>query len=142
MEIGSFIHGTNPCDRTLWSMGGESEVSDEVLWKLVVNGDGDAFGELFDRHRDRVLRHALRVARSPHTAEDVTAIVFYEAWRRRAYVRIAMNRSWLGCWSPRTTRSETMPASSADTDVSSTSYQHRPSRPTSLTKSRMLTNTT
>ncbi|MET3175956.1 UNVERIFIED_ORG: RNA polymerase sigma factor (sigma-70 family) [Arthrobacter sp. UYCu721] len=69
-------------------MGGDVEGTDEVLWKLVVNGDGEAFGALFDRHRDRVLRHALRVVGSGHAAEDVTAMVFYEAWRRREYVRM------------------------------------------------------
>ena len=69
-------------------MGEESDWPDEVFWRLVVNGDGDAFGVLFDRHRDRVLRHALRLAGSSHAAEDITAMVFYEAWRRREYVRM------------------------------------------------------
>jgi RNA polymerase sigma factor (sigma-70 family) len=66
----------------------ELGVSDEVLWHQVVNGDGDAFGVLFDRHYDRVWRHALRVLRVAHVAEDVVAMVFYEAWRRRANVRM------------------------------------------------------
>lgn len=69
-------------------MGEESGVSDEVLWCQVVNGDGDAFGVLFDRHHDRVWRHALSVLRQPHVAEDVTAVVFYEAWRRRTSIRM------------------------------------------------------
>jgi RNA polymerase sigma-70 factor (ECF subfamily) len=69
-------------------MDEESGVSDEVLWSQVVNGDGDAFGMLFDRHHDRVWRHALKVLSVPHLAEDITAVVFYEAWRRRANVRV------------------------------------------------------
>lgn len=69
-------------------MSGGPESTDEALWLHVVNGDGDAFGKLFDRHRDRVLRHALRILGSAHQAEDTTAIVFYEAWRRREYVRM------------------------------------------------------
>lgn len=69
-------------------MGEELDVSDEALWRQVVSGDGDAFGELFDRHYDRVWRHALNVLRMPHVAEDVVAVVFYEAWRRRANIRI------------------------------------------------------
>jgi RNA polymerase sigma-70 factor (ECF subfamily) len=69
-------------------MSGGSESEDEALWLLAINGDGDAFGKLFDRHRDRVLRHALRLVGSPHHAEDITAIAFYEAWRRRKHVRI------------------------------------------------------
>lgn len=74
--------------RTLWSMSGGSDSTDEALWLRVVSGDGDAFGMLFDRHRDRVLRHALRIVGSAHQAEDITAVVFYEAWRRREYVRM------------------------------------------------------
>jgi RNA polymerase sigma-70 factor (ECF subfamily) len=69
-------------------MGEELGVSDEVLWHRVVNGDGEAFGVLFDRHYDRVWRHALKVLRVAHVAEDVVAMVFYEAWRRRANVRM------------------------------------------------------
>lgn len=69
-------------------MGEESGISDEVLWRQVVNGDGDAFGVLFDRHHDRVWRHALKVLGLHDMAEDVTAVVFYEAWRRRANVRM------------------------------------------------------
>lgn len=72
-------------------MGEELGVSDEELWHQVVNGDGDAFGVLFDRHYDRVWRHALKVLRVHHVAEDVVAVVFYEAWRRRANVRIVNN---------------------------------------------------
>ncbi|MEN8583042.1 sigma-70 family RNA polymerase sigma factor [Burkholderia sp. RS01] len=68
-------------------MSGGSEQVDEALWLLAITGDGDAFGCLFDRHRDRVLHHVLRIVGSNH-AEDITAIVFYEAWRRRECVRI------------------------------------------------------
>ena len=74
--------------RTLWSMSGGSESTDEALWLLVINGDGDAFGRLFDRHRDRVLRHSIRIIGPGPDAEDITAIVFYEAWRRREHLRI------------------------------------------------------
>ena len=52
-------------------MSGEPAVSDETLWRRVVNGDGDSFGILFDRHRDRVFHHASRVVASAHTAEDI-----------------------------------------------------------------------
>lgn len=74
--------------RTLSSMSGGSKCGDEALWLLAIDGDGDAFGRLYDRHRDHVLRHALRLVGSPHQAEDITAIAFYEAWRRRKHVRI------------------------------------------------------
>jgi RNA polymerase sigma-70 factor (ECF subfamily) len=51
-------------------------------------GDGDAFGILFDRHRDRVFRHVLRSAASVADAEDVVAMTFLEAWRHRSTVRV------------------------------------------------------
>lgn len=69
-------------------MSWENEASDETLWRQMAKGDGDAFGVLFDRHRRRVLGHTLRLVASTHVAEDVVAMVFYEAWRRRADVRI------------------------------------------------------
>src|SRR6478735_7804614 len=69
-------------------MSGGSESTDEALWLLAVNGDGDAFGTLFDRYRDRVHGHAIGIVGSSHQAEDITAIVFLEAWRRRDKVRM------------------------------------------------------
>ncbi|MEV8213137.1 RNA polymerase sigma factor [Leifsonia sp. NPDC077715] len=53
----------------------------------VRDGDADAFGDLFDLHHDRVFRQALRMTASLHDAEDVTAVVFLEAWRRRDTMR-------------------------------------------------------
>lgn len=51
-------------------------------------GDAEAFGELFDLHHQRVFRQALRLTDSVHDAEDVTAVVFLEAWRRRDAMRV------------------------------------------------------
>jgi RNA polymerase sigma factor (sigma-70 family) len=89
-------------------MGGDLEGTDDVLWRLVVNGDGDAFGAVFDRHRDRVLHHSLRIVGSAHAAEDVTAMVFYEAWRRRDYVRVVNGSivAWLLVTANNTIRNE------------------------------------
>lgn len=67
---------------------GGPDHSDADLWRRAGAGDGDAFGQVFDRHRDRVFRYALRLTRHRHDAEDVTALVFLEAWRRRSAVRI------------------------------------------------------
>lgn len=53
-----------------------------------LTGDGEAFGRLFDRHRGRVFRHSLRLVPRWADADDVVAIVFLEAWRRRASVRL------------------------------------------------------
>lgn len=62
--------------------------SDEVLWRRAVEGDGEAFGCLFDRHRDRVFRHCVRLVSSRQDAEDVVAVAFLEMWRRRRDVRL------------------------------------------------------
>ncbi|RKR74686.1 RNA polymerase sigma factor [Frondihabitans australicus] len=62
---------------------------DEIdVWARARDGDPEAFGSLFDRHRDRVFGQALRLVRTPHDAEDVTALVFLEAWRKRGSVRV------------------------------------------------------
>jgi RNA polymerase sigma factor (sigma-70 family) len=61
---------------------------ESTLWSTAGEGDSAAFGEIFDLHRDRVFGQALRLVRSVHDAEDITAVVFLEAWRRRAAVRI------------------------------------------------------
>jgi RNA polymerase sigma-70 factor (ECF subfamily) len=58
------------------------------MWAAARRGDATAFGTVFDEHRDRVFGQALRLMRSSHDAEDVTALVFLEAWRRRDSVRV------------------------------------------------------
>lgn len=57
-------------------------------WARSLDGDGAAFAELYDRHRDRVFRHAARLVTSQHDAEDVLAAAFLELWRRRGDVRL------------------------------------------------------
>lgn len=63
----------------------ESEATD---WDRALAGDGEAFGRIFDRHRDRVLRHGRRLAPTFADADDLVAITFLEAWRRRTAVRV------------------------------------------------------
>jgi RNA polymerase sigma factor (sigma-70 family) len=78
-----------PFERERTLMGMESERFDEAAeWASAQAGDPQSFGMLFDLHRDRVFGQALRLMRSPHDAEDVTALVFLEAWRRRDSVRV------------------------------------------------------
>jgi RNA polymerase sigma factor (sigma-70 family) len=64
------------------------EEPDADFWASAIDGNGGAFGVIYDRHRDRVFRHALRLIISIPDAEDVTAMVFLEAWRRRDAVRM------------------------------------------------------
>ncbi|HEY5111726.1 MAG TPA: sigma-70 family RNA polymerase sigma factor [Acidimicrobiales bacterium] len=64
-------------------------IGDEVTaWAAVLGNDGDAFVAIFDKHRDRVFRHALRMTVNVHDAEDVTAGAFLELWRRQKSVRV------------------------------------------------------
>jgi RNA polymerase sigma factor (sigma-70 family) len=57
--------------------------SDEEVWAEALAGRGHAFGEIFDRHRARVYRHSRGLAPSWSDADDVVAVTFLEAWRRR-----------------------------------------------------------
>jgi len=61
---------------------------DAGIWERVLSGEGRAFGELWDRHRDRVFRHARRLLEHHADAEDATAMAFLELWRRRHDVRM------------------------------------------------------
>ena len=67
---------------------GNNESREEELWRLGLLGQGDAFGAIYDRHRDRVFRHAYRLCGNHHDAEDIMAASFLELWRRRKHVRL------------------------------------------------------
>jgi RNA polymerase sigma factor (sigma-70 family) len=73
--------------RTIRDMGNTGS-DEEELWRRSLEGDGEAFGVLFDRHRDRVFRHAYRLSRDVHDSEDIMSVAFLELWRRRATVRL------------------------------------------------------
>jgi RNA polymerase sigma-70 factor, ECF subfamily len=66
-----------------------TSIADETaLWSRARSGDGRAFAAVFDAHRDRAFRHALRLVASAHDAEDVVAGAFFELWRKRDSVPI------------------------------------------------------
>jgi RNA polymerase sigma-70 factor (ECF subfamily) len=67
---------------------GTVESDERALWAESLLGNGDAFGKLFDRYRERVFRHAYRLTADRHDAEDVLAAAFLELWRKRHRVRI------------------------------------------------------
>jgi RNA polymerase sigma factor (sigma-70 family) len=68
-------------------MSTDDSPTDETLWGRVLAFDASAFAEVYRRHYPRVYRHACRLTSSADEAEDVTAMVFHEAWRRRTSVR-------------------------------------------------------
>ncbi len=59
-----------------------SEPADEELLRRHVDGDPDAFGELFRRHRDRLWAVALRTTGDPETAADALQEAMISAFRR------------------------------------------------------------
>jgi RNA polymerase sigma-70 factor (ECF subfamily) len=61
--------------------------TDVLLWQEAVDGETAAFGVLFERHVRAVYNACFRRTGDWSVAEDVTAVVFLEAWRRRADVR-------------------------------------------------------
>ena len=74
--------------------GSEDEAG---LWAKSLTGDGDAFGALYELHKDRIFRHSFRLVGDRHDAEDVTAATFLELWRRRRDVRLVNDSvaAWL-----------------------------------------------
>jgi RNA polymerase sigma factor (sigma-70 family) len=57
--------------------------TDAALLSRTQVGDTEAFGALFERHAPAVLRFCFRRTGNAAAAEDLTSIVFLEAWRRR-----------------------------------------------------------
>jgi RNA polymerase sigma factor (sigma-70 family) len=64
------------------------DVSDGELWLRAGHHDGTAFGELFGRHSGAVYNHCFRRTASWSVAQDLTSVVFLQAWRRRKEVRL------------------------------------------------------
>lgn len=59
------------------------EPSDAALWERARVGDSYAFGLIFERHSGAVYNYCFRRIGSWTEAEDLVAVVFYEAWRHR-----------------------------------------------------------
>lgn len=72
-------------------------LDDGELWARAQAGDAEAFGSLFDRHATSVYRYCFRQSGDWAMAEDLTSIVFFEAWRRCREVYLAEGRllPWL-----------------------------------------------
>lgn len=62
--------------------------SDAGLWSRACNHDGQAFGEIYDRHRQAVFYHCRRKLESVTAAEDLVSMTFLEAWRKRGHVEL------------------------------------------------------
>jgi RNA polymerase sigma factor (sigma-70 family) len=62
--------------------------TDAELWRHAVEGEPDAFGTLFERHARTVYNYLFRRTADWDLAEDLTSVVFLEAWRKRERVRL------------------------------------------------------
>ena len=60
--------------------------SDESLLSASANGERHAFSELYERHARTIYNYLFRRLADWSEAEDLTAVVFLEAFRRRADV--------------------------------------------------------
>jgi RNA polymerase sigma factor (sigma-70 family) len=74
-----------------------STLTDRELWRSACNGQPQDFGLIFDRHGATVYNHLARRTDSWSTAEDITSVVFLEAWRRRADIELVHDSAlpWL-----------------------------------------------
>lgn len=57
--------------------------TDRELWQRSCQGEHEVFGVLFDRHARTVYNYLFRRTACWTEAEDLTSVVFLEAWRRR-----------------------------------------------------------
>jgi RNA polymerase sigma factor (sigma-70 family) len=68
---------------------GETAAADAELWRRATAGEPAAFGTLFERHSRAVYNFCFRRTADWAVAEDLTSVVFLEAWRRRGDVRLS-----------------------------------------------------
>jgi len=86
MVAGSCVYLSGRC-RTLQGVTGDSQ-DEATLWGAVLHGDPESFGLIFDLHKDRVFRHAVRWQGASPESDDAVALAFMELWRRRTDVRL------------------------------------------------------
>ena len=84
--IGAGERGTRPAERPLLGMNPSPEPTDRELWRCAVEGEPESFGLIFDRHSRSVHAYCARRTGSVDAADDLTSIVFLEAWRRRSEI--------------------------------------------------------
>jgi RNA polymerase sigma-70 factor (ECF subfamily) len=64
------------------------ELTDAALWQRAASGEASAFGTIFERHATTVYNYCFRRTGDWSQAEELTAIVFLEAWQRRTQVAL------------------------------------------------------
>jgi RNA polymerase sigma-70 factor (ECF subfamily) len=69
-------------------VGTADGLTDRELWEQACDGEHELFGVLFDRHARTVYNYLFRRVGAFSDAEDLTSVVFLEAWRRRYEVTL------------------------------------------------------
>ncbi len=64
------------------------EPTDQILWAQAQAGDAAAFGALYQRHARAVYQFCFWRTADAGLAEELSAAVFLEAWRRRGRTRL------------------------------------------------------
>jgi RNA polymerase sigma-70 factor (ECF subfamily) len=75
-----------------------SREEEDALVARAIAGDAAAFGDLYERHLDRIYRYVFyRIGRDSADAEDLTEAVFLKAWRALDEYRLGATpfASWL-----------------------------------------------
>ena len=82
---------------TLVSAPGQAaEHADRHLIERLARGDGEALGDIYDRHARRVYSLVLRIVRDQGDAEELVQEVFAQAWQQSA--RYAPSRGSVAAW--------------------------------------------
>lgn len=73
------------------------DLADSALWRRAAAGEPEAFGLLYERHARSIYNYLFRRCGDWSVAEDLTSVVFLEAYRRRADARIVEGKvlPWL-----------------------------------------------
>lgn len=66
----------------------EMIASDGDLWVRILDGERDAFGDVFSRHAAPIYNFCFRRTADWAAAEDLTSAVFLVAWQRKADARL------------------------------------------------------
>ena len=73
------------------------ERTDSELWEAARAGDAESFGALYERHANAIYNYLFRRLADWSEAEELTSVVFLEAYRRRDEVTIEAGKvlAWL-----------------------------------------------